>query len=313
MVRHGGDRGTGAAYARDLLARALQTTAGPRAAVEVGVIRYLGGGLARHAYGAHIDVTPDHGALSGPYVVLIPATAAAGAGMAGEHRLLLDLQHRRLPFRVPRPVVVIDGANETALVQGWLRGVELDLRTGRQQLQPWDIVGLIAAALHAIPAAAVAGALPGHARRREHALASLRVLDGIDDDCARIAAAWGAAHLPPDGPAALLHGDLLGQNILIDPSGPPGVVDWAEACGGDPAYDLAVVTRAARRPFQIAGGLDRLLSAYQGAGGSPSVTVDHVRIHELALLAGWVVDTGARRDAQAAAELDRLRGFVRRL
>jgi hypothetical protein len=49
------------------------------------------------------------------------------------------------------------------------------------------------------------------------------------------------------------------------------------------------------------------------AGGSPSVTRDHVRIHELGLLAGRVVDARAGRGAHpVSAVLDQLRGLVRR-
>jgi hypothetical protein len=49
------------------------------------------------------------------------------------------------------------------------------------------------------------------------------------------------------------------------------------------------------------------------AGGSPSVTRDHVRIHELGLLAGRVVDACAGRGAHpVSAVLDQLRGLVRR-
>jgi hypothetical protein len=35
-----------------------------------------------------------------------------------------------------------------------------------------------------------------------------------------------------------------------------------------PAYDLAIVTRGVRQPFQIGGGLGRLLDAYAAAGGA---------------------------------------------
>ncbi len=59
----------------------------------------------------------------------------------------------------------------------------------------------------------------------------------------------------------LLHGDLLGQNILLAADGPHHVIDWEHVKHGDPAYDLAIVTRGVKQPFQIANGLDRLLEA----------------------------------------------------
>jgi len=56
---------------------------------------------------------------------------------------------------------------------------------------------------------------------------------------------------PPDDPSVLLHGDLLGQ-ILLAMDGPHHVINWEYATRGDPAYDLAIVTRGVEQPFQIA-------------------------------------------------------------
>ena len=70
----------------------------------------------------------------------------------------------------------------------------------------------------------------------------------------------GFAHLPPATPSALLHGDLLGQNILFSLDGEPlGLIDWEQTELGDPAYDLAIVTRGVKRPFKVSGGLDLLV------------------------------------------------------
>ena len=44
------------------------------------------------------------------------------------------------------------------------------------------------------------------------------------------------------------------------------------------AYDLAIVTRGARRPFQMADGLDRLLGDYREAGGAPVTRAD-IHVH----------------------------------
>ncbi|MCD4748433.1 MAG: hypothetical protein K8R59_03575 [Thermoanaerobaculales bacterium] len=54
----------------------------------------------------------------------------------------------------------------------------------------------------------------------------------------------------------------------------------------NPAYDLAIITRGARRPFQMADGFDRLLEEYREAGGAP-VTRTDVHVHELCLIAGY--------------------------
>ncbi|MEI6506429.1 MAG: phosphotransferase, partial [Planctomycetota bacterium] len=86
-----------------------------------------------------------------------------------------------------------------------------------------------------------------------------------------------------------MHGDLLGQNLLrsLDPEKQLGVIDWHEAQLGDPAYDLAVVTRGARKPFQAPDGLRRLLEAY-GSCSNRIVTPAQVYLFELGLHAGFV-------------------------
>lgn len=123
----------------------------------------------------------------------------------------------------------------------------------------------------------------------------------------------GAGTLPPDHPGVLLHGDLLGQNILLAPGDPPTVIDWEYARCGDPAYDLAIVTRGGWRPFRIADGLARLLDAYRHHGGLDA-RAEHVHIHELAMIAGWYRTALAEHAELAAAqELDRMRGLLRRL
>lgn len=118
--------------------------------------------------------------------------------------------------------------------------------------------------------------------------------------------------MPPDVPAAFVHGDLLGQNILLWPGALPAVIDWEYAEQGDPAYDLAIVTRGVRRPFQVDRGLGRLLEAYAAAGGLPLTAAD-VHFHELCLAAGWVREALARRSAEPPGQaLQRLRSILGR-
>jgi aminoglycoside phosphotransferase (APT) family kinase protein len=128
------------------------------------------------------------------------------------------------------------------------------------------------------------------------------------------ARAWCANHLPPEDPAVLLHGDLLGQNILLGlgEHDPPAVIDWEYALRGDPAYELAIVTRGVRQPFQMAGGLDRLLDAYRQHGGI-SVTRDQVYLHEICLAVGWYRDSLAGHGMHPPEQaLARVQGILRR-
>ncbi|MDQ3033423.1 MAG: aminoglycoside phosphotransferase family protein [Myxococcota bacterium] len=283
---------------------------------DIGRVTKIRDGLSREVYAAsveHVDGTEQ------AYAVLLP-TRDADADTELEQRtlrevrLVADLRRRRLPFRVPAILGGVREGRHTVLIRHFVRGVPLDLRAGRQpSVQPWAIVGEIAAAVHAIPGGEVEDITPGFATRREHALDQLAVLDGLAPAEMRAALAWARDHLPPDEPATLVHGDLLGQNILLSLDGPHHVIDWEYALRGDPAYDLAIVTRGAKRPFQIAGGLARLLDAYEAHGGR-RVAPEQVRIHEIGPIALAYREAVAGRSGQTPAfELDRMRSLVRRL
>ncbi|MBT3328032.1 MAG: phosphotransferase [Gemmatimonadales bacterium] len=120
-----------------------------------------------------------------------------------------------------------------------------------------------------------------------HALASLRA--SMDPDVHE-AVAWCEAHLPV-GPLVLTHGDLLPQNILIDLDGSIGVIDWQFAGPGDPAADIAVLTRGVKKPFKLSSGLETVVRAYLDEGGQLLSTRD-VFFHELRMVAAWVDDGG---------------------
>jgi aminoglycoside phosphotransferase (APT) family kinase protein len=305
------------ARAKAALRRALQRAA-PSAQVEVGRCTRLGGGLSRHAFVADVDVFPDRHSLTDTYVVLLPARGA-GPDVEGrtlrEARLLQRLGSMSLPFRVPRVLDVVRDGRDTLVVRTLVAGVPLDLRAGRQpSVRPWDVVAELAAAIHRIPTADV-GALDGSATRRAHVEGWVASLADVRAPETTAALDWVRAHLPPDEPSVLVHGDLLGQNILLAPGDPRplGVIDWEYARLGDPAYDLAIVTRGTRRPFQIDRGLERLIDAYRTQGGVP-VTATDVHVHEVCMNVRWCHDSlqpGATEpSAEAFGRLRRLMGRV---
>jgi aminoglycoside phosphotransferase (APT) family kinase protein len=147
-------------------------------------------------------------------------------------------------------------------------------------VQTDEVVAYVAATIHGVDLAGLPD-LPGHATRQAHALAEIAAIGGVD--ALRETEAWALAHLPPEEPASLLHGDLLGKNILLHPDKPPAVIDWEYAQFGDPAYDLAIVTRGVRQPFQVAHGLDLLLDAYAARGSRPITALD-IHLYELCLV-----------------------------
>ena len=60
-----------------------------------------------------------------------------------------------------------------------------------------------------------------------------------------------AAELSFDAPAVLLHGDLKLAHILADPDGGVALIDWGDACAGDPRLDLGRMSMAGPEAFRL--------------------------------------------------------------
>jgi len=246
------ERHAGWARARWVLETLFAQRCGPEVVVEVGRVSRLGRGMSRDAFVAWVSLEPDPEALSGQYVALLPRPESEPDHDYFVRRELMVLEvlgQQVLPFRVPLAIGALPLAGKLALVQRAMSGTTLDLRAGRQsEVRPWEVVGQVAAAPHTLEVPVLRQLrVPGAATRREHALEALAVFDDLDEPEAVDAHAWALEHLPPPEPARLTHGDLLGQNILIEPNEPPAVIDWTSAAFGDPAWDLAIVTRGVRR------------------------------------------------------------------
>ena len=314
----------GWARSKRILERVFQAGREHVIGVELGRVKFVGDGLYRKAYAAHVELVPDHDSESGPYAVLLPKPDVGPdftTRVRREATILHRLGRMALPFRVPRIAGVVLDAGKPVLIEELVEGFPLDLRAGRQgRVRPWEIVGRLAAGVHALDCGSLAPALHGHATRRAHGEARLSIFDGLEEPLIRDAHDWARSHLPTAAPASLLHGDLLGRNIVCgfdDPSEcevPLTLIDWEFACRGDPAYDLAVVTRGVRRPFQVSGGLEKLLVAYARAGGSP-ISASQIHFHEVCLVAGWYREALEQRHRMAPPEhyLQQLRALLRRV
>lgn len=298
--------------ARIALHQAFEATTEHGTRVEVEFATRLGSGLTRELLVANVTLSPDPERRSGTWAAFVPR-AESGPEIAGqvaqEVKLLRWLATRPLPFRVPRVLDALPGSYGPILVREFVSGIMLDLRAERPGApEPWKTVAGIAAALHRLPASE-AGFLDGFPTRRAHALAALRDLEALEGPEAAEALAWARSHLPPETPGVLLHGDL--QKVLLYPGEPARVIDWELACRGDPAWDLAVLTRGLERPFQLEDGRARLLEAYGADGGAELLPAD-LHFYELchgATRHRQAVEREGRRSA-GVSPADALASFV---
>jgi aminoglycoside phosphotransferase (APT) family kinase protein len=279
------------ADAKEALYLLLEREAGRPNADVVGFLRKVGEGFSNRVFGTSIK------RASGQedwVVVKLPSPTARedrDDHARREVAVLRYLEGQLLPFKVPRLLGGIESPCGLAIVQEWIDGMSVDLkRPAVFGEPPWELVARVAAAIHGLDATPLRGHLPVHAARCDHALAWVARVEGLDEIEAKETSAWAFEHLPPAEPSSLLHGDLLGQNLKRTPNGDDvGVIDWAEAQIGDPAYDLAIVTRCVRKPFGDPHGRQRLVEMYNRCARTP-ITLFDLHLHELLLAAHWYRD-----------------------
>ncbi len=274
------------AIAKNAFLTALDRVAAPDAHTSVDYVESLGKGISRHGFTARLTIDPDPHDLSGQYVALLAhrdADPEYPARVRREMRVLEWLSPRIRYIRVPSVLALIDDEPAPILIVRHVPGLEVDLRHGRLPIHPWHLVADVASAIHAAPLPP-ADILPPRDRKQHRSDVVHALFDALADPPAVIAdaAAWMREHVEHPGPGVLLHGDLLGQNLRVHPELRPGVIDWEYAEIGDPAHDLAIVTRGARQPFRIASGAEKLLAAYD-ADSRVEVDDTDLRFFELAL------------------------------
>lgn len=171
-------RGAGWARAKRVLRELLEREVG--AVSDIGWVKKIGDGLSRDIFAAEVELADGH---CDTYVVALPRRdddLALDERTSRELRLVARLRERRFPFRLPEMVGAFPDGDRLALVRRYARGVELELRAGRQSsVRPWQIVGEVAAAIHAVSGTDVEDLLPGAATRDEHAREAIAVIDGL--------------------------------------------------------------------------------------------------------------------------------------
>ena len=261
----------------------------------------IGRGVHRAAYLVDFQLQPNVFAFPGKMVLLYPYAEAA---VELKERLLnevcalqsLALDHPAFRFPLFIGHCILNDA--VVILEEWIEGVQIDLRAGRCMVgKPWEVAGEVAARVHDLYQ--VGETVGGFKTRHEHALHSLKDLDGHDVQLFSQAKQWCLSNLPPKEKTTLLHGDLSGQNIMIDLEGrvAPALIDWTFTTQGDPAHELAIITQGKRRPFEVDYGHEKLIEAYEDAGGI-DIRVQEVHLYEICLL--------GRRYRAAKSKKDRI-------
>jgi aminoglycoside phosphotransferase (APT) family kinase protein len=240
-----------------------------------------------------------------------------------EAKTLQALERTNFPYDTPRFVCLVEDESEeiVGLIETAVDGASLELFSNRNEPDRLlTVIAKIAAAVHQAPKAEF-GHLKGRKESRDHLLEQLEELTPeIFEEFEEAANAreWVLSHLPENRPTVVLHGDLLPQNLLFHDfeNLRYSVVDWQESQIGDPAYDLAVVTRGARQPLGVPHGLERLVELYNEIV-EQKLPVSAVIAHELCFQLSWPADSvknhrrlGGHAPEHYAAQLG---GLLRRI
>jgi len=222
------------------------------------------------------DLGEDHAVvmLDDAWVFRFPRTAEAAARAAGERRLLQELsQGSSLPTPDYRRVSVAGDFAGYPMIPGRALSEELFASLARDvRERVLEELGGFLACLHALPTSLVAppdgpigevwsGA--DYARRyrgRRARLASVLPPDlivRVDRFFANLPEAVDPA------PKRLVHNDLTEDHILLAPDGERlgGVIDFTDACEGDPAFDFTFL-------WAYGGGAPAQAARAYGAGNA---------------------------------------------
>lgn len=226
------------------------------------------------------------------------------------------LDGEEVPFRVPRPLGTAETEHGLAVVETRVAGRELGEVAVDKGLEAARITATVAAACHRIDISRVREELDGPDSCRDHARRALRVFDA--DPAPEIferARRWCGERLPGEQSVCLLHGDLLAQNILVETTaGNPdvSVVDWEQIGVGDPAFELAAITRGHTTVYGTGETARRLLKLYNRCAPQP-IAMRRVEFWEPIVVAKrWrrLVQRRGAEDARTDELLQRIRRLL---
>ena len=221
-----------------------------------------------------------------------------------EAQTLQVLKEAEFAFETPELICMVksEAKQPVGLIEHWVWGMSLQFyKNSIHADRIIPTIAAVAAAVHHLPPSRFSH-LTAFPDSRSHILKELESLPPAlfrEYPAALAARKWILTRLPANRPATVLHGDLLPQNIHCGESGEEwktAVIDWEFAEIGDPACDLAIVTRGDRKLMGINNGLLHLVDCYRESGGI-ELTVADVHIHELLMLLKWLWDSdqGHRR------------------
>ncbi|MCD0458599.1 phosphotransferase family protein [Roseiconus lacunae] len=214
--------------------------------------------------------------------------------LVGEAETLRALMISDFAHPTPELVSIVKGNDlePIGMIETALPGVSLDRFRDRSTLKR---IGQVAANVHHLDTELFTH-LSNCKTRTQHIQVQLGKIDAdlfAEFPLAVQVRDWIASYAPTDDGCCVLHGDLLPQNLLLnwqissDAERQVSVVDWEMTQIGDPAYDLAIVSRGNRKVLGVNNGLQVLLDDYANFGGR-KISMADVRVHELLLVMHWL-------------------------
>ena len=287
----------------EALTKSLEAVVCARVSGATGVtgLRRLSGGASQETWS--FDAT-----TAGEPIPLILRRRPRGPAQADAASTALELETEAQLLRlagdakVPVPIVrcVLEPGDDlgSGFVMERLAGETIPQRIFRDETLQGVLPGLarqcgeILAGIHGVPRDALPD-LP-HADARTQLEQYRGIYDRFDDPhpVFELAFRWIEDHLTDAHGECLVHGDFRNGNLLIDPGGVRGVLDWELAHLGDPMEDLGWICVNSWRfgridsPVGGFGSREDLAAGYEANGGKP-VDLERVRFWEVVGTLKW--------------------------